>query len=74
MLTSAVSSTSAVVTGVAVAGVLIALLLFTTLILREYVFLSSPDTARYRKSFGAVTAVLGFVFLINLTIQTIAMI
>lgn len=72
MLTSAVSSTSAVVAGVSVASVLVAVLLFVTLIFREYAVLSEQNTTRYRQTFGVIVGTLAVAFLINLAIQTVA--
>jgi len=69
MLTSAVSSTSAVVAGVSVASVLVGILLFMTLIFREYAVLSEGNTQRHRQAFGVVVGTLAITFLINLTVQ-----
>jgi 4-hydroxybenzoate polyprenyltransferase len=73
MLTSAASSTSAVVAGVSVASVLVAILLFATLVFREYAVLSERDVERYRQAFGAVVGTLAIAFLANLVVQTIAL-
>ena len=73
MLTSAVSSTSAVVAGVAVASVLVAVLLFVTLIFREYAVLSEQNTKRYRQTFGVIVGTLAIAFLINLLVQSAAL-
>lgn len=73
MLTSAASSTSAVVAGISVASVLVAILLFTTIVFREYVVLSEGNSERYRQTFGAVVGTLAIAFLANLAVQTVAL-
>jgi hypothetical protein len=74
MLTSAVSSTSAVVADVSTAGVLVAVVLFATLLFREYVVLSDANSERYRRTFGAVVGTLAVAFLANIAAQTLTLV
>lgn len=74
MLTSAASSTSAIVAGVSIGSVLVVVLLFATLTFREYAFLAEGDSEKYSRAFGAAAGTLAVAFIVNIAVRTVSLV